>query len=167
MTARLTKAQRGEDPPYPLAPPSCLLFRVVPNTQSPRGRTCSEAPERPPAHRSRPAPHLGAGLGSTIVPPYTPLLSRSLPTANGWQHEPRRRARAASSAPAAHLVGSRGNLKKAKSDCVLFRVQLGAAQKFGIVVCQPADPALTSPPPQGSPPACRGRGGEPGRPAGP
>ncbi|KAM9104681.1 uncharacterized protein AAG666_009989 [Megaptera novaeangliae] len=41
-----------------------------------------------------------------------------------------------------HLAGSRGNLKKARSDCMLFRVQLGAAQKFGIVVCRPAGPAL-------------------------
>lgn len=31
-----------------------------------------------------------------------------------------------------YLSGSLGNLKKAKSDWVLFRVQFGAAQKFGI-----------------------------------
>lgn len=49
---------------------------------------------------------------------------------------------------------------------MLFRVQLGAAQKFGIVARPPAGPAVPSPPPQGSPPARRGRGGEPGRPAG-
>lgn len=65
-----------------------------------------------------------------------------------------------------HLAGSRGNLKKARSDCVLFRVQLGAAQKFGMVVRPPAGPALPSPPRQGSAAAPRGRGGEPGRPAG-
>lgn len=49
---------------------------------------------------------------------------------------------------------------------MLFRVQLGAAQKFGIVARPQAGPPLPSPPPQGSPPARRGRGGEPGRPAG-
>lgn len=65
-----------------------------------------------------------------------------------------------------HLAGSRGNLKKARSDCVLFRVQLGAAQKFGMVVRPPAGPALPSPPRQGSAAAPRGRGGELGRPAG-
>lgn len=65
-----------------------------------------------------------------------------------------------------HLAGSRGNLKKARSDCVLFRVQLGAAQKFGMVVRPPAGPALPSPPRQGSSAAPRGRGGELGRPAG-
>lgn len=91
LTARLTKpreesglsevtqqAKKGKNPPYPLVSPSCLLFQVVPNTQSPRGRTCSEAPARPPAHSSRPAPHLGAGLGSTIVPP-TPLSPGACP----------------------------------------------------------------------------------------
>ena len=54
-------------------------------------------------------------------------------------------------------------MKKARSR----RVQLGAMQKFDIVVCPPTDPGLPSPPPQGNPPpACWGRGGEPGRPAG-
>lgn len=100
------------------------------------------------------------------LPKHTPLSTRSLPRAGGWQRAPRRWAGAGSSSPAAYLAGSRGNLKKARSDCVLFRVQLGAAQKFGIVACPPAGPALPSPPPQGSPPARRGRGGEPGRPAG-
>lgn len=33
----------------------------------------------------------------------------------------------------AYLSGSRGNRKNAKSDCVLFRVQFGAAQKFGML----------------------------------
>lgn len=66
-----------------------------------------------------------------------------------------------------YLAGSRGNLKKARSDCVLFRVQFGAAQKFGMVVRAPAGPALPSPPRQGSSTAApRGRGGELGRPAG-
>lgn len=32
-----------------------------------------------------------------------------------------------------YLSGSRGNRKNAKSDCVLFRVQFGAAQKFGML----------------------------------
>lgn len=49
---------------------------------------------------------------------------------------------------------------------MLFRVQLGAAQKFGMVVRPPAGPALPSPPRQGSAAAPRGRGGELGRPAG-
>lgn len=31
-----------------------------------------------------------------------------------------------------YLSGSRGNRKNARSDCVLFRVQFGAAQKFGM-----------------------------------
>lgn len=70
-------------------------------------------------------------------------------------------------APLTYLAGSRGNLKKARSDCVLFRVQFGAAQKFGMVVRPPAGPALPSPPRQGSSTAApRGRGGELGRPAG-
>lgn len=50
---------------------------------------------------------------------------------------------------------------------MLFRVQFGAAQKFGMVVRAPAGPALPSPPRQGSSTAApRGRGGELGRPAG-
>lgn len=32
-----------------------------------------------------------------------------------------------------YLSGSLGNLKNAKSDWVLFRVQFGAAQKFGML----------------------------------
>lgn len=74
---------------------------------------------------------------SPHVRQHTPLLARSLPGEGGWQRAPRRWAGAASSAPAAYLAGSRGNLKKARSDCVLFRVQLGAAQTFGIVARPP------------------------------
>jgi hypothetical protein len=63
----------------------------------------------------------------------------------------------------AYLAGSRGNLKKARSDCVLFRVQLGAAQKSGIVAHPPAGPAFPSLPPQGSvPPVGAGEGSKAG-----
>lgn len=34
-----------------------------------------------------------------------------------------------------YLLTSLGNRKKAKSVCVLFLVQFGATQKFGIIVC--------------------------------
>lgn len=187
LTAKETNAQRGKrlarghTASEPRREPTASRVRAPP--QLPRVWGGALRAEPPPAHvfrgpRTPVRPWLGAGSPSrsnagvdrwqcAAPPSCTPLSQpRSPPAAGGWQRSPRRWAWAVRSMPAAYLAGSRGNLKKAKSDCVLFRVQLGAAQKFGIVARPPAGPALPSPPPQGSPPARRGRGGEPGRPAG-
>lgn len=57
-----------------------------------------------------------------------------------------------------HLAGSRGKRKKARSDWVLLRVQLGAAQKFGMV--PPAGAAAPlNPRAGGGEGACGGGGG--------
>lgn len=48
---------------------------MVAYAPSPRGRTCSEALERQPVLRSRPAPHLGAGWGRQLCPLPPPPLA--------------------------------------------------------------------------------------------